>query len=157
MAGAARLRGSEIADDLTAQKREYSGFLGENDAKKQVWLCLRFLSKKGLTLGLFFAILYKLSRGAVLLRRRTNLENDTEKREEKFWRNCEEAARAEERRGQDEQVRDLRNSQNSERVNACEAQERGGLWRVRGRRARNKRRIKHQSLILAQDERWRRA
>ena len=31
------------------------------------------------------------------------------------------------------------------------------LWRAEGRNAEDKLRIKHQSLILAQDERWRRA
>ena len=45
----------------------------------------------------------------------------------------------------------------SERVNAWFAEEGEALWRVRLRGQRSKRRIEHKSLILAQDERWRRA
>ena len=77
-----------------------------------------------------FDILSKLSREPRPKRRRANLENDTDKDEKK--------------------VRILR-------VKRHEPRAKRGLWRARAEGFGEWKRIKHQSLILAQDERWRRA
>ena len=82
------------------------------------------------------------------VRRGANLENDTEKREKSIEPRCDDPRKRGALRG-DGTVRIRRVKRREvlrvERFGECEAGE------------TERRRIKHQSLILAQDERWRRA
>ena len=91
-----------------------------------------------------FDIIIKLSARAALLRQQANLENDTEKRKEKSFRVNGSIDRKEKKQS------------DSERVNAWELRKLGSFGELKSGGSKQVR-IEHKSLILAQDERWRRA
>ena len=88
-----------------------------------------------------------------------NLENDTEKREKRARGTAKRVreGRSGEAREWDLRKRGLRKTVRFEELNATKERESGGFGEPKGVRFRKWKRIKHQSLILAQDERWRRA